>query len=276
MNVLYEPVSKSFSSKFLVSQSDALVLATRPANSQGTRFILGEFSVHNRSGGSAVMGIGGRLPVSLWSFGTWDDSAHIAGTVYGDDTIDAQDAGTGDVVLDLVGTNSDGFVIGCDVPFNLASLQISQASGAGTVWQAYYSILSAGTGFSSNFTELTNMYVAPDFSATGERLIWFEPPTNWHKVQPATAIVNLHGLTVPSQYLLVVKSTTAPNATAGQMSLATLGRIFMSTEGVADNSVLNNIGGQELALPPQCDAICAAISTANSQNRADVKYRYAG
>ena len=272
----YDHTSKSWDAKFLVSQADSKVLATRPQNSYGTRFVLGEFSVHNRSGGAAVVGIGGRIPVSLWSFGFWDDSAYAAGTVYADDTTDAQDAGTGDVNLDTVSTNDDGFVIGCDIPFSIASLNISQASASGTAWKLYYSIASAGDGFSSNFTEITNAYVAPDFSATGEKLIWFEPPTDWAKVAAATAVANKHGLTVPSQYLILVKSTTAPDTTRGAMSLATLGRMLMTTEAVADNSILNNIGGVEIPLPPQCDAICAAISVANSQNRASVNWRYAG
>lgn len=272
----YEHTSKSWASKFLLNQLDTQVLATRPQNSYGTRFVLGEFSVHNRSGGAAVVGIGGRLPVSLWSWGFWTDANYAAGTVYGDDTTDAQDAGTGDVNLDTVATNNDGFVIGCDIPFSIASLQISQASANGTAWKLYYSIASVGNGFSSNFTEITNAYVAPDFSATGEKLIWFEPPTDWAQASAATAVANKHGATVPSQYLILVKSTTAPDTTRGAMSLATIGRMLMTTEAVADNSILNNIGGVEIPLPPQCDAICAAISTANSQNRASVSWRYAG
>lgn len=272
----YESINKSWPTKFLTNQNDTQVLATRPQNSYGTRFILGEFSVHNRSGSAAVVGIGGRLPVSLWSWGFWDDSEYAAGTVYADDTTDAQDSDTGDVNLDTVATNNDGFVIGCDIPFSIASLQISQASANGTAWKLYYSIASAGTGFSSNFSEIANAYVAPSFGSTGEQLIWFEPPTDWHKVQATTAIVNKHGLTVPSQYLILVKSTTAPDTTRGAMSLATLGRMLMTKENVQDNEVLNNIGGVEQPLPPQCDAICAAISVANSQNRASVSYRYAG
>lgn len=272
----YESINRSWPTKFLTNQNDSQVLAIRPENSYGTRFILGEFSVHNRSGGAAVVGIGGRIPTALWSWGFWTDANYAAGTVYADDTVDAQDSGAGDVNLDTVATNNDGFVIGCDIPFSIASLQISQASSAGTAWKLYYSITSAGTGLSSNFTEITNPYVAPSFGSTGEQLIWFEPPTDWAKVTSATAIVNKHGLTVPSQYLLLVKSTTAPNATRGTMSLATLGRMLMTTEAVADNDVLNNLGGLELPLPPQCDAICAAISTANPQNRVSTQFRYAG
>ena len=76
----YESINKSWPAKFLTNQNDTQVLATRPQNSYGTRFILGEFSVHNRSGSAAVVGIGGRIPTSLWSWGFWDDSEYAAGT----------------------------------------------------------------------------------------------------------------------------------------------------------------------------------------------------
>lgn len=273
---IYTPDSRGWPEKFLTSQADAKAIAVKSSDSYGTRFVIGEFNLHNRSASTIVAGIGGRFPVNLWTWGFWDDSEYAAGTVYADDTVDAQDAGTGDVNLDTVSVNNDGFIIGCDVPFNIVSLQISQASTAGTVWAMYYSIATAGTTFANNYTAITNPYVAPDFSSTGEQLIWFEPPSDWAKASAATAIVNRHGLTVPSQYLLLVKATTAPNAARGQMSLATLGRMFYSTEGVLDGDILNNIGGHELYLPGQCDALAAAFSVADSQNRADVKWRYAG
>lgn len=284
MEYVYEPVSQAWPNKFLQSHADTQVLATRPSNSQGTHFVLSEFSVHNRSGGDAIVGIGGRVASSLWRFYTWTDANYAAGTVLTDDTTDAQDSDTGDVNLDTVSTNNDGFAIGCDMPFSLASLMISQASSAGTAWKVYYSIASSGTGFSSNFTEITNLYVAPSFGTTGEQLIWFEPPTDWYQVKSNTAIVNRHGrsdktvlgYTAPSQYMLIVKSTTAPNSTRGQMTLATLGRMFFSTAGVTDTGILTNIGGSELHLPAGCDAIAAAISVAAQQSRVDIKYRYAG
>lgn len=279
----YQPVSQAWPTKFLQSHADTQVLATRPPSSQGTHFVLSEFSVHNRAGEDAIVGIGGRIDADLWRFYTWTDTNYAAGTVLTDDTTDAQDSDTGDVNLDTVSTNNDGFAIGCDMPFSIASLMISQASTASTVWQVYYSKASAGTGFSNNFTEITNLYVAPSFGSTGEQLIWFEPPTDWHAVEPATAIINRHGrsdrtvlgYTAPRQYMLVVKSTTAPNSARGQMTLATLGRMYFTTAGVADAGILTNIGGSELQLPPGCDAVSAAISVAAQQSRVDIKYRYA-
>lgn len=281
---VYETASKAWPTKFLQSHSDSQVLATRPPNSLGTHFVLGEFNVHNRSGGDAIVGIGGRIASSLWRFYTWTEANYAAGTALTDDTTDAQDSGTGDVNLDTVSTNNDGFAIGCDMPFSIASLMISQASTAGTVWQVYYSKASEGTGFSNNFTEITNLYVEPSFGSTGEQLIWFEPPTDWYQVKSDTAIINRHGrsdrtvlgYTAPPQYMLVVKSTTAPNSTRGQMTLATLGSMLFTTVGVTDGGILTNIGGVERHLPAGCDAIAAAISVAAQQSRADVPYRYAG
>lgn len=284
MNFAYETESKAWATKFLTSHSDLLTLATRPSNSRGTHFVIGEYSLHNRSENVVVVGIGGRIQASCWKFYTWDDSEYAAGTVLTDKTTDAQDSGAGDVNLDTVGTNNDGFVIASDVPFNIASLVISQASATGTVWAAYYSVESAGTGFSSNFTALTNFYVDPNFATTGEQLMWFDAPADWHRVLPATAIVNRHGrsdqqvlgYTPRPQYLLVVKSTTAPATTRGQLTIATIGKMFHSTENIQDNDILTNIGGIDTHLPPACDAICAATTVANPQNRVDVKWRYTG
>ena len=275
----YEEVSLAWPSKFLSFPPDSAIVAGRPSNSYGSRFILGEFTVHNRSGGAAVIGIGGRIQTSIWTMGTWTNANYAAGTVYTDETTDAQSVAAGDVNLDTVGAANDGFIIGCDVPFNLVGLNVSQASTTTTVWEVRYSIATLGTGLANNYSAaLTNLYVAPAFGAgnTGEQIIWFEPPADWVKASAATAIINRHGATVPSQYLLLVRSTTAPDTTRGQITQAQLGRVFMSTENVADNDLLNNIGGIELALPPQCDAIAACISVANPQNRVDVKYRYAG
>jgi len=286
MRYAYETVSKAWGTKFLNSHSDLITLATRPQHSYGTRFVIGEFSLHNRAGSAAVLGIGGRIQASCWKFYSWTDANYAAGSVLTDDTADAQDADAGDLNLDTVGTNNDGFAIGCDVPFNMVSLNISQVSNANTAWEVYYSKVTAGTGFSNNFTEIENFYVAPSFGAgnTGEQVIWFDAPADWHRVLPATAIVNRHGrsnltalgYTAPSQYLLVVKSTTAPDTTRGQATIATLGHIVMSTVNIASGDLLTNIGGQDIYLPPACDAICAATSVANAQNRVDLKWRYSG
>lgn len=256
----YEHSSKAWASKFLTSQADSLVLATRPQNSYGTRFVLGEFSIHNRSGGSAYLGIGGRLPVDMWTAGQL-----VAGGTYTEDVTDAQDSGTSDFALTTT-TNNDGFAVFGLIPFNIVSILVgTAASGGSPAWDLAYTLADGTWG------TISNAYVAPLFTATGEQLIWFEPPTDW-----APSVAG-HGTGVPvGSYGIRVRATTAPNAVAGLATSMVLGRMLLSTESVDDNSILNNIGGVEMALPPQCDAICAACSVANSQNRASVSWRYSG
>lgn len=256
----YDHVSEGWASKFLVSQADNKVLVTRPQNSYGSRFILGEFNIHNRSGGPAVVGIGGRLPQNLWTAGQI-----VAAGAYTDDIADAQSSAANDFPLTTL-TNNDGFGIFSKVIFSIASIIVGTAAAGGApVWDLAYTLAGG------SWQTLTNAYVSPLFTSTGEQLIWFEPPTDWAVAEAG------HGTGVPTGYFgLRCRATTAPNATAGLATNIVLGRMMLTTEGVADNAVLNNIGGQELPLPPQCDAICAAISTADPQNRASVSFRYAG
>lgn len=276
-NFQYENVSKAWATKFLTSQSDALVLLTRPQHSQGTRFVIGEMNLQNRSGGSVIAGIGGRLPISLWQAGLWDDSGYAAGTVYVDDTTDWQNATVDDCLLGTTSVNDDGLLISCQVPFNIASIMVGTvASGGAPAFSLHYSIASAGVGFANNWGTITNPFVAPSFIVGGEQLIWFEPPVDWVPVTTATGIINRHGATVPAGYAILVKQTTAGTVSAGLGSLAVLGRMFLSSESLPDNNILSNLGGVEIYLPPQCDAVCAAISVTNPQNRIDAKVRYAG
>lgn len=256
----YEPTSKAWASKFLASQSDSLVLATRPQNSYGSRFVIGEFNIHNRSGGAAVVGVGGRLPQNLWTAGQI-----VAAGTYTDDTTDAQDADANDFALTTL-TQNDGFGVFGLVPFSIVSLIVGTAAAGGSpAWDLAYTKAGGSWG------TITNAYVSPLFTSIGEQLIWFEPPTDW---APAEAG---HGTGVPvGSYGIRCRATTAPNATAGLATNIVVGRMMLTTEGVADNAVLNNIGGAEIPLPPQFDAICAAISTADPQNRASVSWRYAG
>lgn len=259
---IYEPLEKSWPSKFLPSQSDSLVMATRPAVGYYSRFVIGEGAIHNRSGSSAVVGIGGRLPVDLWKAGQWTDAT----TTYTDDTTDAQDAGTSDFALDTLNTDNDGFIVLSLVPFNIISVVVGTADAGGApVYDLAYSI-AGGT-----WTTLTNTFVAPTFGATGEQLIWFADPANWAVTEAG------HATGIPTGYYAIrVRATTAPTGTAGLASVLVLGKMFYSTEGIADNATWVIPQDGELWLPPQCDAIMPAISVANIQNRATIHYRMTG
>jgi len=279
MMYLKTPAEIALAAKFMTTQDDGNILAERPSNSFLTQFVLGSASIQNRSGSAAIVGIGGRLPIGMWEAGQWDDSDYAAGTVFTDDTTDAQDAGTGDFVMDVVGTNNDGFAIASAVPFNIVSVIVSQASSASTAWSASYSKATEGTGFSSNYTTLSNMLVAPSFGSTGEQLLWFNCPQDWVKTSSTTTVANRHGAGIPDdKYVLVIKSTTAPNSTAGLATLLVLGRMYYPTEAVADNATfLRTEDEGEFPILPQCDALCAAISDISTLgSRATATYRVKG
>ena len=274
----YETRPRAFSTKFLTSQADSLVLAPRLSTGLGTQFVLKSAEVQNRSGSTSAVGIGGRLPIALWEAGHWDQSDYAAGTVYTDDTVDAQDAGTSDFALGTISVNDDGFVIGCDVPFNIVSVMVGTATLDGSpVFDLAYTIATAGTGESNNFKVIINPLVAPLFTSTGEQLIWFAIPTDWVAVTAATAVVDRHGKGMPEKFCLRIRQTTAGTTAIGDASLLILGHMVNSLENLADNNGATwGASESEFTLLPQCDAIAAAISTANNQNLATVSYRMKG
>lgn len=258
---MYELISKSWPTKFLITQSDLLPMAVRNSNSQSNRFAVKDASIHNRSGSSAVVGLGGRFPVDLWKAGQWTDGT----TTFTDDTTDAQDAGTNDFALTST-TNNDGFIVLCKVPFNIIDIVVGVAAAGGApAFDLAYSIVG-GT-----WSTISNAYVHDVLSGTGENLIWFEPPMNWAVTEAG------HGTGIDTGYYGIrVRATTAPSGTAALATIMTIGRMLFTTEGVADNAILSVYGGEEFRLPPQCDALMAAISVANSQNRFTGLYKMVG
>ena len=76
----YESASKSWPSKFLSSNSDLITMGVRPTNSYGTHFVVGEFSVHNRSGSTVTAGVVNVNVTSAPSTAPFTDSVP-AGTV---------------------------------------------------------------------------------------------------------------------------------------------------------------------------------------------------
>lgn len=271
MQSTYDLIDRSLPVKFMASQSAGNVLM----RGDGRQFGVQDFDLHNRSGNAAVMGMAGVLAPSVWVAGQWVEAQYAAGNPYTDNT-DLAQAESGAFVLDTVGTNNNGFVIASAIPFNLISVHVSQASASGTVWSMYYSKASAGTGFSNNYTAITNAFVAPSFGATGERLIWFATPPDWVKTSPDSAIINRHGAGIPSNhYVLIVKSTTAPDTTAGEASHLVVGKSWYATEDIPDNGRLTiGFASGEMVLPGGIDILAAAISdVTNLQSRATVHVR---
>lgn len=267
MTYLKTPVEAALVAKFMTTQSVGNLLATRPSNSFSTQFVLGSASVQNRSSNAAVVGVGGRMPVDLWEAGQWVDAT----TTYTADTTDAQDAGASDFALETL-TNNDGHIYLCQLPFNIISVIVGTASAGATpaVYEVSYS-LAGGT-----WSTLSNLLVAPLFTSTGEQLLWFTPPANWAVTEAG------HGTGITTdRYGLRVRATTAPagaGLVAGLASLIVLGRMYYSTEAVADNATyLRTEDEAEFPIAPQLDGLCMAISDLTAvQSRATVTYRMKG
>ncbi len=259
----YQPVSRAWGSKFLASYA-AAPLASRNAVGLATRFAVQSLKVQNRSGSVAAIGWGGRLPLdeTLWKAGQWVNAT----TTFTDDTTDAQDAGTGDFALTTT-TNNDGFIVFSQIPINLLSLIVSQATTGSPVYEVSYTV--AGGSWAT--LTLGNLLVAPALAATGEQLLWWENPGD------LVVSVSGHGTGVPVGYYgYRVRATTAPS----QAALATQiipGVIMDSIKSVGVDGVASwDYGSGEMTLPPQCDALALAISVASDQNQVTARYRLRG
>lgn len=212
-------------------------------------YTLGYGRIHNRSSGVAVCGFGARVPNYMWTAGLWADGT----TTFTDDTADWQDRDTNDFDLGTAATANDGFCVFSDVPFNCVSIDVTTASSGGS--QAAAVSYSLGTGSWSS--AMANLFVQDGlatFYPTGENLIVFSQPADWGKTTGA------EGTNVPiGKYGIRVRCTTAATNTAKGLA-GEVWNIYLPTEAVADNGVLEYYGSPELAMP-YADALAGFISS---------------
>ena len=226
-----------------------------------------QFGLQQRAAAADLtVGIGFRLRNDQWRAGQWTE----VGSVFTNDTVDAQDIGTSDFALETT-TANDGFVILSYQPFNWVSINVGTAGiGAGTVGAVRYSN-AAGSGWvtlganqtfdaSDNFTRTAGVNFA-----TGENIFAWYPPLNWGKTLGLTGIPD-------GFYALNVRATTAPTTAA----LATA--IEIGTLVAVGNVDDDGTFGQEQAYhwEPLGDAIVAYFSTLNIGHSVQVEYRHAG
>lgn len=209
------------------------------------------FSIQNRSGQTAAVGFGARIPNHLWIAGQWDDTG--GATQYTDDTADAQSTATGDFALETT-TNNDGYVVASQVPFNAVTINVTTASvDAVSVARAARYSNTAGTGW----TSLANVYVQDSSAtnyATGEALLVFAPPLDWGKITANTG-------DIPNGYYAInVRATDAPGTTAGVAAAIELWNIFYIKESVTDNTTLEYIAAYEPWYLPYCTGLAALVS----------------
>lgn len=232
-------------------------------NTSSARLLLAYASLQNRSGGAAQVGLGVRLPTTLWKAGQWTDAT----TTYTDDTTDFQDAGTNDAALETL-TNSDGFLVSSPLKFNALAINVSTASVGVPVRVLEY---SSGT---STWTAITNYISFAGAGAvypTGENVIVWVPPANWAPMAAGHGT----GVTV-GHYGIRVRATTA-SATAGLAATMSVHRLYFLLEGLADNNLYEfPLGGAYFPMEPNGNALVSYISTVNNQNRVTALIRTRG
>ena len=240
--------------------------------------VLGGFSLHNRAGGTqAGIGIGVRIPNTLWQAGQWTH----ASTTFTDDTTDAQSTAASDFPVETT-TDNDGYVILSRVPFNALSIDVATTSaGAAPVRAARYSTIVSGTSAWSTamanmiaFTGSTGQFSITATTASLEGLVVFNLPADF------TASVGLDGVLGTGinagWYALNIRSTTAPTGAASADSLSVY-RLNFLTEQLADNGVYEMFfGSSEARLLMEGDALVGYFDTANDQNRLSAFVRSAG
>lgn len=245
--------------------SNAYVLHASPAMSwvtdPGMAFYAKRARLENRSGGAAHVGYGVRRAKHLWLAGQWTH----AGTVFTEDTVDAQDAGANDFALETL-TANDGFVVLCRERFNCLVLNVGTASvGGAPVRDLSYSL-------GGNFNTAIGNVLVPPFAGlwpTGEQLIWFVPPDDWALTTGA------EGTNIPPGYYAVrVRSTTAPSTTAGLASTMSVLWVPLFERDVPDTVSADLVTGSDRdELVGIGDALVSVFSVANAANEVQSQSR---
>jgi len=224
-------------------------------------FGLGYFTAQNRSGGTVVFGIGGRIANNLWRAGQWVDGT----ATYTDDATDAQDAGATDFPLETTTVN-DGFIVLSRVPFNCISIDVGTTSvHAGGVARVARHSNAAGTGW----TDLTtaDMFISTSAAAAytaGTESLWVfakpVPDLVWGRTSGIASIPD-------GYYAINVRATDAAETTAGVADTIGVYDLGFLIENVTDNSNVTWDGAGNEMWFPGTDGLVAMFGTANSGNR---------
>lgn len=229
----------------------------------GIRLQLAYGAIQNRSGATVSVGLGVRVPTTLWKAGQWVNAT----TTYTDDTTDFQDAGASDAALETL-TNNDGFLVSSSLKFNALSINVGTASVGVPVRVLEY---STGT---STWTAITN-YISFDGAGavypTGENVIVWVPPANW------AVMASGHGTGVTvGHYGIRVRATTA-SGTAGVASTMSVHRLYFTLSGLADTNLYEvALAGMYFPMELTGEALVSYISTLNNQNRVTALVRARG
>jgi len=191
---------------------------------------LRKLEIHNRSGSAANVGMGFRLANRIWIGGRLSSN----GATYTDltSTLQSQTAAT----LQVTGADQTGFVIGCRVPFDWMSVNITTAETndggatvpdhtvqysdfAGTGWTT----VTSGMPFTDNFT-LTDTV----FTAAVKDFVW-QHPYSWGAWTSTVLPTGYY-------YLRVTCAQREANDVAAIATGVEIG-VMLAMEGLADGEI---------------------------------------
>jgi len=261
----YEHLPRSAGQKKWVSVTakadygDAQALWVPPSAPFRNGIAVGGAMLHNRSGSSAVVGLGGRLDVAVWTAGQVTSAG-----AFTDDTTDAQDADTGDFQLHNRSDSGSGFLVSADLPFNILGIVQSAAGDQGTpvkiveYWDgaAWQDIVAA--------LLISDTLIGGD---TGEKILCWPIPSDW--------AIGGSGTGVPSgKYNLRVRHTTVSAGTANPVAsqlFVGVGKMWL--DQLAHRGQVSLIREHEYPFPPQCNALFPIFSVASYANLVEVDVR---
>mgnify|MGYP001587769693 FL=1 len=241
--------------------------------STACRMALGYCRIVNRSGGTVLAGMAGRIDRTRWRAGQSSSTGLLTVSTYTEDTTDAQDSDDDDFPVETTGVHS-GFLVGSADPFTLLCLRITTASvGGGAVREIQYPT-AAGT-----WATLANPLIAVPQGvwATGARLIWWQRPadqvllTAAHFVTGTDArLAGLHGIRI--------HLTTVGTTAAVARSLSVFEAIQANVSLADDTAYEINPGGEsEFKFAGQHDALFGILSDVTAgQNLFHVNARLLG
>ncbi len=261
----YENLSRSAGNQKFVSASavadkgNSQALWLPPSTPFALGIAVGAAMLHNRSGSTIQVGLAARFPAGIWEAGQV-----AASGAFTDDTTDAQDADTGDFPLHDRADSGSGFLVGCDVAFNILGIVQSAAGDQTTPVK----IVEYWNG--SAWTDIVASLLIDDTligGGTGEKVLCFPLPSDWQKGGSGTGVN-------ANRYNLRVRHTTAAAGTANPVaSQIFLGFAKMQLEGLANNQTVSLIRDHEYCFPPQGDALFPVFSTAHRANTVEVDVR---
>ena len=264
---LYEHYAGSFGNKKWISatavsdygNSQAIVVASTRRYLKTIR--LGAAYVLNRSGSTAVIGLGVRYDVSTWFAGQV-----TAAGVYTDDTADAQSATTGDFPLHNQADSGSGFVLSANERFNIFSV-IQSAAGDQTS-----PVLLAEYWNGAAWTDLAaSLFVADvlDGGGTGEKVLCWPMPFDWVVGGSGTGIE-------PTRFNLRIRHTHGGAGTTPPVaSQVFLGFAKVYLIGITNNNFASLLREHPMTFPISGDALFPLSSVASQKNYVEVDVQFA-